>query len=217
MNNKKSGLRQKSRGSGKNRPKMGKNHKNHSNGRDGQEIDGRPEVNEENVEGAAPEVEEVVPEDMVDPDDEVDPDVEKEVVEKKEYLFLMAEFDNFRKRTLKEKSELVRNAGEQVLKGLLPIVDDFERGLKSMESVEDVSAVKEGMVLIYNKLRKYLEQNGVKEFDPEDKDFDADRHEAISAVPVPDESLKGKILDTVEKGYMLNDKVLRHAKVVVGQ
>ena len=109
------------------------------------------------------------------------------------------------------------NAGEQVLKGLLPIVDDFERGLKSMESVEDVSAVKEGMVLIYNKLRKYLEQNGVKEFDPEDKDFDADRHEAISAVPVPDESLKGKILDTVEKGYMLNDKVLRHAKVVVGQ
>ena len=86
-----------------------------------------------------------------------------------------------------------------------------------MESVEDVSAVKEGMVLIYNKLRKYLEQNGVKEFDPEDKDFDADRHEAISAVPVPDESLKGKILDTVEKGYMLNDKVLRHAKVVVGQ
>ena len=182
-------------------------------------------MNEENVEGAAPEVEEVVPEDMVDPDDEVDPDVEKEVVElrenlakeKKEYLFLMAEFDNFRKRTLKEKSELVRNAGEQVLKGLLPIVDDFERGLKSMESVEDVSAVKEGMVLIYNKLRKYLEHNGVKEFDPEDKDFDADRHEAISAVPVPDESLKGKILDTVEKGYMLNDKVLRHAKVVVGQ
>lgn len=204
---------------------MGKNHKNHSNGRDGQEIDGRPEVNEENVEGAAPEVGEVVPEDMDDADDEVDPDVEKEVVElrenlakeKREYLFLMAEFDNFRKRTLKEKSELVRNAGEQVLKGLLPIVDDFERGLKSMESVEDVSAVKEGMVLIYNKLKKYLEQNGVKEFDPEDKEFDADRHEAISAVPVADESLKGKILDTVEKGYMLNDKVLRHAKVVVGQ
>ena len=136
---------------------------------------------------------------------------------KNDELYLRAEFDNFRKRTLKEKSELVRNAGEQVLKGLLPIVDDFERGLKSMESVEDVSAVKEGMVLIYNKLRKYLEQNGVKEFDPEDKDFDADRHEAISAVPVPDESLKGKILDTVEKGYMLNDKVLRHAKVVVGQ
>ena len=136
--------------------------------------------------------------------------------EKKEYLFLMAEFDNFRKRTLKEKSEIIKNAGEQVLKGLLPIVDDFERGLKAMDG-DDTAAQREGMQLIYNKLKKYLEQNGVKEMDPEDKDFDADRHEAISAVPVPDESQKGKILDTVEKGYMINDKVLRHAKVVVGK
>lgn len=137
--------------------------------------------------------------------------------EKKEYLFLMAEFDNFRKRTLKEKSEIIRNAGENVLKGLLPIMDDFERGIKASESTADSEAVKEGMVLIYNKLKKYLAQNGVKEFDPADDTFDADRHEAISVVPVPDESKKGKILDTVEKGYMINDKVLRHAKVVVGQ
>lgn len=137
--------------------------------------------------------------------------------EKKEYLFLMAEFDNFRKRTLKEKSEIIRNAGEQVLKGLLPIVDDFERGLKAASEASDAAAVTEGMELIYNKLRKYLEQNGVKEIDPEDKEFDTEKHEAISAVPVPDENLKGKILDTVEKGYMINDKVLRHAKVVVGQ
>ncbi|MDE7462900.1 MAG: nucleotide exchange factor GrpE [Muribaculaceae bacterium] len=137
--------------------------------------------------------------------------------EKKEYLFLMAEFDNFRKRTLKEKSEIIRNAGENVLKGLLPIVDDFERGLKASESSESASDVREGMQLIYNKLVKYLSQNGVKPFDPEDNEFDADKHEAISVVPVPDESLKGKILDTVEKGYMINDKVLRHAKVVVGQ
>lgn len=134
--------------------------------------------------------------------------------EKKEYLFLMAEFDNFRKRTLKEKSEIIRNAGENVLKGLLPIVDDFERGLKAAENAADV---KEGMQLIYNKLVKYLAANGVKAFDPDDRDFDADRHEAISVVPVPDEAQKGKILDTVEKGYMINDKVLRHAKVVVGQ
>ncbi len=134
--------------------------------------------------------------------------------EKKEYLFLMAEFDNFRKRTLKEKSEIIRNAGENVLKGLLPIVDDFERGLKAAENAADV---KEGMQLIYNKLVKYLAANGVKAFDPDDRDFDADRHEAISVVPVPDEARKGKILDTVEKGYMINDKVLRHAKVVVGQ
>lgn len=137
--------------------------------------------------------------------------------EKKEYLFLMAEFDNFRKRTLKEKSEIIRNAGENVLKGLLPIVDDFERGLKAAANAENVQVVDEGMQLIYNKLVKYLSQNGVKPFDPEDNEFDADRHEAISVVPVPDESLKGKILDTVEKGYMINDKVLRHAKVVVGQ
>lgn len=141
-------------------------------------------------------------------------EVEKE---KKEYLFLMAEFDNFRKRTLREKSELIKNAGESAFKGLLPIVDDFERALKHSENVTDVESVREGMELIYKKLKKYMEQNGVKEMDPEDKEFDADRHEAISAVPVPDESQKGKILDTVEKGYTINDKVLRHAKVVVGQ
>lgn len=137
--------------------------------------------------------------------------------EKKEYLFLMAEFDNFRKRTLKEKSELIKNAAESAFKGLLPIVDDFERALKATESTEDAASVREGMELIYKKLKKYLEQNGVKEMDPEDREFDADKHEAISAVPVPDESQKGKILDTVEKGYTINDKVLRHAKVVVGQ
>ena len=137
--------------------------------------------------------------------------------EKKEYLFLMAEFDNFRKRTLKEKSELIKNAAESAFKGLLPIVDDFERALKASEGSEDANAMREGMELIYKKLKKYMEQNGVKEMDPEDKEFDADKHEAISAVPVPDENQKGKILDTVEKGYMINDKVLRHAKVVVGQ
>lgn len=137
--------------------------------------------------------------------------------EKKEYMFLMAEFDNFRKRTLREKSELIKNAAESAFKGLLPVVDDFERALKASEGVDDAASIREGMELIYKKLKKYMEQNGVKEMDPEDRDFDADRHEAISAVPVPDEKLKGKILDTVEKGYMINDKVLRHAKVVVGQ
>ena len=141
-------------------------------------------------------------------------EVEKE---KKEYMFLMAEFDNFRKRTLKEKSELIKNAAEGVFKGLLPIVDDFERAIKASENSDDVAGLKEGMDLIYKKLKKFMEQNGVKEMDPEDSEFDADRHEAISAVPVADESQKGKILDTVEKGYTINDKVLRHAKVVVGQ
>lgn len=137
--------------------------------------------------------------------------------EKKEYLYLMAEFDNFRKRTLKEKSEIIKNAGEQVWKSLLPVVDDFERGLKAAENSEEKDPMLEGMTLVYNKLKKIMAQNGVKEMDPEEKDFDADRHEAITAVPVPDEAQKGKILDTIEKGYTINDKVLRHAKVVVGQ
>ena len=137
--------------------------------------------------------------------------------EKKEYMFLMAEFDNFRKRTLREKSELIKNAAESAFKGLLPIVDDFERALKASEVVDDAVSIREGMELIYKKLKKYMEQNGVKEMDPADTVFDADRHEAISAVPVTDDSLKGKILDTVEKGYTINDKVLRHAKVVVGK
>ncbi len=96
-------------------------------------------------------------------------------------------------------------------------MDDFERGIKAAEQSDDSAAMKEGITLIYNKLKKFLAQNGVKEIDPADDTFDTERHEAISVVPVPDESMKGKILDTVEKGYMINDKVLRHAKVVVGQ
>lgn len=137
--------------------------------------------------------------------------------EKKEYLFLMAEFDNFRKRTLKEKSEIIKNAGEKVFKGLLPIVDDMERGIKASEDATDVATVREGLVLIYNKLVKFMEANGVKAYDEGDDTFDAERHEAITAVPVTDENQKGKILDTIEKGYTINDKVLRHARVVVGQ
>lgn len=163
------------------------------------------------------EAEEAVAEDAVSVEDEVAKLKEEVEKEKKEYLFLMAEFDNFRKRTLKEKSELIKNGGETAFKGLLPIVDDFERALKASESSEDVATLREGMELIYKKLKKYMEQNGVKEMDAEDKVFDADKHEAISVVPVPDEEQKGKILDTVEKGYTINDKVLRHAKVVVGQ
>lgn len=181
-----------------------------------------------NPEGQEVTVEDVMPESENLEESETEGEVntlEKQVAdlqnqvekEKKEYLFLMAEFDNFRKRTLKEKSEIIKNAGENVLKGLLPIMDDFERGIKAAETSGDSEAMKEGMVLIYNKLKKYLAQNGVKEFDPDDDTFDTEKHEAISVVPVPDDSKKGKILDTVEKGYMINDKVLRHAKVVVAQ
>ncbi len=141
-------------------------------------------------------------------------EVEKE---KKEYLFLMAEFDNFRKRTLRERSELLKSAGEKVLKGLLPIVDDFERGLDAIRDSSDAETVKEGMELIYNKLIKFLADNGVKEMASTGADFDSEFHEAVAMVPVGDSAAKGKITDTVAKGYMINDKVLRHAKVVVAQ
>ena len=137
--------------------------------------------------------------------------------EKKEYLFLMAEFDNFRKRTVKEKSEIIKNASESVLKGLLPIVDDFERGLEASAKVDDPASIRQGMELIYQKLVKFLAQNGVKPIESTGKPFDAELHEAIAMVPVDDESKKGVVIDTPTKGYTINDKVLRHAKVAVGQ
>lgn len=137
--------------------------------------------------------------------------------EKKEYLFLMAEFDNFRKRTLKEKSDIIRNAAESAMKGILPIVDDFERGIEANKTTDDPNALREGMELIYNKLVKYLEQNGVKAIESTGTEFNADMHEAIAMVPAQDEESKGKVIDTPTKGYTINDKVLRHAKVVVAQ
>ncbi len=137
--------------------------------------------------------------------------------EKKEYLFLMAEFDNFRKRTIKEKGDIIRNASGNVLKGLLPIVDDFERGLDAIKDTDNAESVKEGMALIYNKLIKFLEQNGVKAIESTGQAFDPELHEAIAMVPTDDESQKGKVIDTPTKGYTINDKVLRYAKVAVGQ
>lgn len=137
--------------------------------------------------------------------------------EKKDYLFLRADFDNYRKRTLRDREELVRNAGEKVLKGLLPIVDDFERGLAATKGSEDADAVRQGMELIYNKLIKFLADNGVKPMESTGADFDADLHEAIATIPAPSDDLKGKVVDTTTRGYMINDKVLRHAKVAVGE
>ncbi len=136
---------------------------------------------------------------------------------KKEYLFLMAEFDNFRKRTLKEKSEIIKNGAENAMRDLLPVIDDFERALKAIDENGELDSLKQGVDLIYNKFMKYLEKNGVKPIDSTGKDFDTELHEAVTTFPAPDESQKGKIMDTVQTGYMLNDKVLRHAKVVVGQ
>ncbi len=135
----------------------------------------------------------------------------------KDYLYLMADFDNFRKRTIKEKGELVKNAAEKVLRGLLPIVDDFERGLEATKGDEAGEQVRQGMELIYNKLVKFLSENGVKPIESTGADFTDEFHDAIATIPAPDPSLKGKVIDTTTKGYTLNDKVLRHAKVVVGE
>lgn len=180
-----------------------------------------PEINDvepiEDENDASPELEDVQmseTEALMKQLEETQAQLEKE---KKEYLFLMAEFDNFRKRTIKEKSEIIRNGAEAAMKGLLPVVDDFERGLAAIKDSDDASSIKEGMELIYNKFIKYLQQNGVKVMDTDGSDFNPDLHEAIAMVPVDDESKKGKIIDTVSKGYTINDKVLRHAKVAVGQ
>ena len=137
--------------------------------------------------------------------------------QKDKYLRLSAEFDNYRKRTMKEKAELILNGGEKSISSILPIVDDFERALKNMETATDVTAVKEGVELIYNKFMTVLGHNGVKVIETKEQPLDTDYHEAIAVIPAPDEALKGKILDCVQTGYMLNDKVIRHAKVVVGE
>ncbi len=137
--------------------------------------------------------------------------------EKKEYLFLMADFDNYRKRVAKEKAELIKNASERVLAGILPIVDDFERGLAAASSDENAAAIREGMEIIYNKLIKFLESQGVKEMKSTGEPFNPDFHEAIATIPAPTDDLKDKVVDTTQKGYMLNDKVLRYAKVAVGK
>lgn len=137
--------------------------------------------------------------------------------QKDKYLRLSAEFDNYRKRTMKEKAELILNGGEKSLSSILPVVDDFERAIKTMETATDVNAVKEGVELIYNKFMAVLAQNGVKVIETKDQPLDTDYHEAIAVIPAPEEAQKGKILDCVQTGYTLNDKVLRHAKVVVGE
>ena len=133
------------------------------------------------------------------------------------YLRLSAEFDNYRKRTLREKIELTKSANENILLKLLPVMDDFDRALQSMNEKTDCNAMKEGIVLIYGKFKEFIQANGVREVDALHKNFNIDFHEAISKIPAPDKKLKGKIVDVVEKGYFLNEKVIRYSKVVIGE
>lgn len=136
---------------------------------------------------------------------------------KDKYLRLSAEFDNYRKRTLKEKAELIKNGGEKAISAVLPILDDLERALQNMQKADDVKAMYEGIDLIYQKFLKNLNHEGLVKMEPVGENFDTDFHEAIALVPAPEEAQKGKVLDCVQTGYKLNEKVIRHAKVVVAQ
>lgn len=150
--------------------------------------------------------------------EEIDPltKAQQEVEElKKQLLYKTAEFENYRKRTLKEKAELILNGGEKTVAAILPILDDFERAIA--DKSEDPKAIKEGVQMIFNKFVKTLEGLGVKKIETNDKDFDVDFHEAIAMVPGMGDDKKGKIIDCVQTGYTMNDKVIRHAKVAVGQ
>jgi len=133
------------------------------------------------------------------------------------YLRLMAEFDNYRKRTLKEKMDLTKYAEEDVLKGILKVVDDMERAINNLGTAPDMNAVKEGVELIYKKFKSFLETRGLKEVEAMNQELDTDKHEAVAKFTAPSEDLKGKIIDVVEKGYYLHDKVIRYAKVVIGE
>lgn len=171
-------------------------------------------LNEENEKQQA---QEQVNEEAVDDPEKRIADLEQQLEhEKKEYLFLMADFENFRRRTLKEKADLIKNGAESAMRDLLPVVDDLERALDAINKGGDLESLKEGVDLIYNKFVKYLEAQHVTAIESTGKDFDTDVHEAVTMFPATDPSMKGKVIDTTIKGYMINDKVLRHAKVVVG-
>ena len=148
---------------------------------------------------------------------ELDEANEKITILEDKYLRQVAEFDNYRKRTVKEKAELIRNGGERAIESILPVLDDFERALANMSKNESAAEIMTGVELIYNKFVGILRQNGLQKIETEGADFNTDFHEAIAIIPAPTEELKGKVLDCVQTGYTLNDKVIRHAKVAVGE
>lgn len=137
--------------------------------------------------------------------------------QKDRYLRLSAEFDNYRKRTLKERSDMLKTVNGDTLSGMLPVLDDLERAMQSMEKATDVDAVREGVVLIYNKIQEFLKNKGIVEIDAMNQVFDTDLHEAVTKIPAPTEDLKGKVVDVIQKGYKIDTKVIRYAKVVVGE
>lgn len=183
----------------------------------------REEIREEaEIEETAEEAGEAIPETGQENVEEADPATVEAALKEEvaalndKYLRLFAEFDNFKRRSVKERMDLIGTASKNVILSLLPVLDDFDRAQKSMESAEDVEAIREGVDLIVTKFRKILIQQGLKEMEAIGTPFDADLHEAVSNVPAPSEEMKGKVVDQLEKGYYLNDKVIRYAKVFVG-
>ena len=180
-----------------------------------------PEQTEETVEQTDVESNEATEGEETATDEESVDDIEKLRAEyeelKDKHLRLQAEFDNFRRRTIKEKADLITTAGEKVLKDLLPVVDDLDRAMESVATAQDVSAVREGLDLIVNKFNAFLASNGVAEIEAVGLDLDTDKHNAIARFAAPTEDMKGKVIDVTKKGYTLNGKVIRHAEVVVGE
>lgn len=174
-------------------------------------------LNEEAVQEEAAETTEQ-PEEKADttPQDELTTLKEKNAELNDRYIRLYSEFDNYRRRTIKEKSELHKSAASDTISSLLPVVDDFDRATNAFETTDSVEALKEGIILIHNKLNGILKQKGLEEIKAMGEVFDTDYHEAITRIPVPDKKMKDKVLDVTEKGYTLNGKVIRYAKVVVG-
>jgi molecular chaperone GrpE len=147
-----------------------------------------------------------------------EPTAEEKLAELQDrYLRLSAEYDNFRKRTLKEKIDLQKSGNEDLLQSILPVADDFDRAMQMVDEAKDIKAVKEGMKLISGKFQGFLKQQGVKEIEAVNKAFDTDLHEAITKIPAPTKKLKGKVVDVIQKGYYLNERVLRYSKVVIGE
>ena len=177
-------------------------------------------MNEE-INDAAQEQTETTEETVLTPEEqlqkELDEANEKIAELNDKFLRQVAEFDNYRKRTMKEKAELIKNGGERVMESILPVLDDFERALANMAKDENAKEILTGIELIHSKLTGILKSNGLQKIETEGKDFDTDYHEAIAMVPAPTPELRGKVLDCIQTGYMLNDKVIRHAKVAVGE
>ncbi|MBP3835395.1 MAG: nucleotide exchange factor GrpE [Prevotella sp.] len=182
-----------------------------------EETETTAEENVSEAEDTTPQEEETENEEAAEEKDPLEAANEEIEQLKDKFLRTVAEFENYKKRTLKEKTELILNGAEKTVDAFLPVVDDFERALTTAEKADDVAALKEGMELIYKKFMKTLEGLGVKKIETEDADFDVDYHEAVAMVPAADDDKKGKVIDCIQTGYTLNDKVIRHAKVAVGQ